>query len=251
LPDMNSSQSKTQSGGSINRDSAAIPRWKRVLDITLIILALPVLLPVMVCIAFIIRFASQGPILFRQERVGYLGKRFMCFKFRTMVAGIETATHEGHLATLMSSNKPMEKMDTKGDPRIIPFGVPLRASGLDELPQIINVLRGDMSLVGPRPCVPYEFDKYLAWQKERFNTVPGLTGLWQVSGKNNTTFEEMIHLDIAYTKRKSVWLDLWIVFKTVPALIMQMIETRSRRKSRARAVRPVVSGPAVNPQSNS
>jgi lipopolysaccharide/colanic/teichoic acid biosynthesis glycosyltransferase len=147
----------------------------------------------------------------------------------------------------MNSNKPMEKMDTKGDPRIIPFGVPLRASGLDELPQIINVIRGDMSLVGPRPCLPYEYDKYLVWQKERFNTVPGLTGLWQVSGKNNTTFEEMIHLDIDYTKRKSLWLDVWIIFKTVPALIVQMIETRSRRKSRARAVQPVVSGPAVNP----
>lgn len=231
----------------MNRDAAIMPRWKRALDITLIILALPVLLPVMVCIAFLIRFVSQGPILFRQERVGYLGKRFMCFKFRTMVAGIATAPHEGHLAALMNSNKPMEKMDTKGDPRIIPFGVPLRASGLDELPQIINVIRGDMSLVGPRPCLPYEYDKYLVWQKERFNTVPGLTGLWQVSGKNNTTFEEMIHLDIDYTKRKSLWLDVWIIFKTVPALIVQMIETRSRRKSRARAVQPVVSGPAVNP----
>jgi lipopolysaccharide/colanic/teichoic acid biosynthesis glycosyltransferase len=200
----------------------------------------------MVCIALVIRLVSEGPILFRQERVGYLGKRFMCFKFRTMVAGIETASHQGHLATLISSNKPMEKMDAKGDPRIIPFGVPLRASGLDELPQIINVLRGDMSLVGPRPCVPYEFEKYLPWHKERFKTVPGLTGLWQVSGKNNTTFDEMIHLDIAYIKRKSLWLDLKIIFKTVPALIVQMIETRSRRKSHSRSVRPVVSEPTAN-----
>ena len=244
---MNSGHSKTQPSDGMNRDAAVIPRWKRMLDIILIILALPVLLPVMICIALVIRSVSQGPILFRQERVGYLGKRFMCFKFRTMVAGIETATHEGHLAVLMNSNKPMEKMDAKGDPRIIPFGVALRASGLDELPQIINIIRGDMSLVGPRPCVPYEYDKYLAWQKERFNTVPGLTGLWQVSGKNNTTFEEMIHLDIEYTKNKSLWLDIKIIFKTVPALIVQMIETRNRRKSRARAVRPITSGPAVNP----
>ena len=170
----------------------------------------------------------------------------MCFKFRTMVAGIETASHEGHLATLMSSNKPMEKMDTKGDPRIIPFGVPLRASGLDELPQIINVIRGEMSLVGPRPCMAYEYEKYLPWQKERFNTVPGLTGLWQVSGKNNTTFDEMIHLDIDYAKNQALWFDIKIILKTVPALIVQMIETRSRRKSRSRAVRPVVSEPTVN-----
>src|SRR5580704_8690162 len=175
---------------------AIIPRWKRVLDIMLIILALPVVMPVMICIALIIRVVSEGPILFRQERIGYLGRRFMCFKFRTMVAGNDTSSHKGHLATLMSSNKPMEKMDTKGDPRIIPFGVPLRASGLDELPQLINVLRGDMSLVGPRPCVPYEYEEYQSWQKERFKTVPGLTGLWQVSGKNNTTFDEMIHLDL-------------------------------------------------------
>jgi lipopolysaccharide/colanic/teichoic acid biosynthesis glycosyltransferase len=243
---MNSSQSKIQPGKGMDQSAAVIPRWKRALDITLIILALPVLLPVMIGIALLIRVASQGPILFRQERVGYLGKRFMCFKFRTMVAGIETASHEGHLATLMSSNKPMEKMDTKGDPRIIPFGVPLRASGLDELPQIINVIRGDMSLVGPRPCVPYEYEKYLPWQKERFGTVPGLTGLWQVSGKNNTTFDEMIHLDVDYIKRKSLWLDIKIVLKTVPALLIQMIETRSRRKSLARTVRPAVSGPTAN-----
>jgi lipopolysaccharide/colanic/teichoic acid biosynthesis glycosyltransferase len=243
---MNSGLSKTRSDEGISLNAAIIPRWKRVLDIALIILALPVLLPLMVFIALVIRFASDGPILFRQERVGYLGRRFMCFKFRTMVAGIETASHEGHLATLMSSNKPMEKMDTKGDPRIIPFGVPLRASGLDELPQIINVIRGEMSLVGPRPCMAYEYEKYLPWQKERFKTVPGLTGLWQVSGKNNTTFDEMINFDIDYAKNQTLWFDIKIILKTVPALIVQMIETRSRRKSRSRAVRPVVSEPTVN-----
>ena len=96
----------------------------------------------------------------------------------------------------MDSNTPMTKMDSKGDPRIIPFGWLLRSSGLDELPQLINVLRGEMSLVGPRPCLPYEYDRYLPWQRERFAAVPGLTGLWQVSGKNRTTFVEMIQLDI-------------------------------------------------------
>lgn len=228
-------------------EASPMPRWKRALDITLIILAFPIILPVMFCIALIVRLSSDGPILFRQERVGFLGKKFMCFKFRTMIAGIETKSHEGHLENLMASNKPMVKMDAKNDPRIIMFGGPLRSSGLDELPQIINVLRGDMSLVGPRPCTPFEFGKYKPAHKERFKTVPGLTGLWQVSGKNNTTFEEMIQLDVNYIKRKSLWLDIWIIVKTIPALLIQMIETRARRKAHARAIRPAVVEPAANP----
>jgi hypothetical protein len=126
----------------------------------------------------------------------------------------------------------------RGDPRIIPFGVFLRASGLDELPQLINVLRGEMSLVGPRPCLPYEYDKYLPWQKERFGTVPGLTGLWQVSGKNKTTFVEMIQLDIKYAKNKTLWWDLKIILMTIPALVIQMLETRQARKASSRPSSP-------------
>jgi exopolysaccharide production protein ExoY len=154
-----------------------------------------------------------------------------------MVVGNDAAVHKGHLTRLMDSNAPMVKMDAHGDPRIIPFGVTLRSSGLDELPQIFNVLMGQMSLVGPRPCVPYEFEKYLPWQKERFNVLPGLTGLWQVSGKNNTTFDEMMRLDIHYSRNSSIWMDLKIIFKTVPALLIQMIETRRRRKVAERAAR--------------
>jgi lipopolysaccharide/colanic/teichoic acid biosynthesis glycosyltransferase len=137
----------------------------------------------------------------------------------------------------MNSNTPMMKMDSQGDPRIIPFGVLLRASGMDELPQLINVLRGEMSLVGPRPCMPYEYDQYLPWQKERFGAVPGLTGLWQVSGKNKTTFVEMIQLDIKYAKNKTLWWDLKIILMTVPALIIQMLETRQARQASSRPVR--------------
>jgi len=155
-------------------------RRKRILDTLLILLVLPFLIPLALLVTMLIRSGSRGPILFRQERVGYLGRRFRCFKFRTMFVDADTTTHQGHLHQLMNSNAPMMKMDSKGDPRIIPFGVLLRASGLDELPQLINVLRGEMSLVGPRPCLPYEYDNYLPWQKERFVTVPGLTGLWQV-----------------------------------------------------------------------
>ena len=113
----------------------------------------------------------------------------------------------------------------------------LRASGLDELPQLINVLRGEMSLVGPRPCLPYEYDQYLPWQKERFETVPGLTGLWQVSGKNKTTFVEMIQLDIKYAKNKNLWWDLKIILMTVPALAIQMLETRQARRASSRPAR--------------
>ena len=186
----------------------------------------------MMLIALIIRMVSAGPVLFKQERIGYLGGRFLCYKFRTMFVNADTGIHRGHLNQLMNSDAPMMKMDSKGDPRIIPFGRLLRASGLDELPQLINVLIGDMSLVGPRPCVSYEYENYLPWQRERFNALPGLTGLWQVSGKNRTTFTEMMELDIKYARTRTLWLDLKIIFKTVPALVIQMWDTRVKKNSR-------------------
>ncbi|MGD0207762.1 MAG: sugar transferase [Verrucomicrobiota bacterium] len=216
-------------------------RWKRTLDILLILLALPFLIPLALFIALLIRSVSTGPVLFRQERVGYLGRRFMCFKFRTMFINADTTMHQGHLHHLMNSNTPMMKMDSRGDPRIIPFGLFLRTSGLDELPQLINVLRGEMSLVGPRPCLHYEYEKYLPWQKERFGTVPGLTGLWQVSGKNKTTFVEMIQLDIKYAKNKTLWWDLKIIMMTIPTLIIQMLEIRPGKKMSLGPVRPKTS----------
>ena len=209
---------------------AALSGWKRTLDIVVILLALPLLVPLVMVVAALIRIVSAGPVLFKQERVGYLGRRFMCFKFRTMFVGADAVVHQGYLRHLMDSNTPMTKMDSEGDPRIIPFGLLLRSSGLDELPQLINVLRGEMSLVGPRPCLPYEYEKYLPWQKERFASVPGLTGLWQVSGKNQTTFVEMIQLDIRYAREKTLWFDMIILLRTVPALISQVWETRRPAK---------------------
>jgi lipopolysaccharide/colanic/teichoic acid biosynthesis glycosyltransferase len=214
----------------------AIPRWKRVLDILLIIAALPLLLPMMLFIAMVVRCLSAGPVLFRQNRVGHHRKQFPCFKFRTMIVGNNTAGHEAHLKTLMDSNVPMTKLDLKGDPRIIPMGVILRASGLDELPQLFNVIAGHMSLVGPRPCLPYEA---AGFDSERFNVVPGLTGLWQVSGKNNTTFEKMMELDIRYARTCSLWLDIRIIVKTIPALVIQMLETRRRKKLAALSAQSV------------
>lgn len=226
--------------------SEAAPRWKRTLDVVLIVLAFPVLLPVMVLIGLLIRIVSAGPILFKQERIGHLGARFLCYKFRTMHVNSDTGIHQGHLNQLMNSDAPMIKMDSKGDPRIIRFGRFLRSSGLDELPQLINILRGEMSLVGPRPCVSYEYEKYLPWQRERFNTLPGLTGLWQVSGKNRTTFTEMIQLDIRYARNKTLWMDLLIIIKTIPTLLIQVLESRMKKKSARSAItsKVVMSNPS-------
>lgn len=212
-----------------------LPTWKRVIDVSLCIVALPVLAFVTLIMTIITRLTSPGPVLFCQERVGYKGKSFTCYKFRTMKVSAETTSHQAHLATLMRSNKPMVKMDSARDKRLIPGAWLLRASGLDELPQILNVLKGEMSLVGPRPCVPYEYREYLPWQMERFNAAPGLTGLWQVSGKNRTTFEEMIRLDIRYSQEKSFFMDVWIISMTIPALVIQIMDTRRGRKSAATA----------------
>jgi lipopolysaccharide/colanic/teichoic acid biosynthesis glycosyltransferase len=221
-----------------------LPGWKRGLDVAIILLALPVVVPMAIGIGIIIRLVSAGPILFQQQRVGYHGKKFMCLKFRTMHCGAETATHQGHLAHLMKSDTPMTKMDAKGDSRIIPFGKLLRATGLDELPQLINVLQGEMSLVGPRPCLPYEAEQFAAWQRERFNAVPGLTGLWQVSGKNRTTFTRMMQLDIEYSKTKNLWLDMKIIFKTVPALLVQVQDTRRKQVARSHPISTPANVPA-------
>ena len=202
------------------------PAGKRVLDVTCVLLAAPVLIPLAVLIAAFIWCLSPGPVLFLQERVGYRGRRFICFKFRTMKVNADVGIHQRHVADLIRSTAPMVKMDDHGDPRLIPFGALLRAAGLDELPQLLNVVRGEMSLVGPRPCMGYEFEHYNQWQRRRFDTLPGLTGLWQVSGKNKTTFSEMIAMDLYYTETKSLWLDLKILMMTIPALLSQLKATR-------------------------
>ena len=212
--------------------TAKVPVWKRALDLVIITVLLPVIVPVMAMIALTIKIVSRGPVFFRQDRIGFLGKPFVCFKFRTMRFGASTAVHQGYFKQLMESEEPMTKMDTIGDPRLIPLGSVLRAGGLDELPQLLNILRGEMSVVGPRPCTPFEYSNYHSWQKQRFKTLPGLTGLWQVSGKNKTTFNEMIQLDIGYVKRKSLWLDIFIILKTVPVVLLQVKEIVQRRMKR-------------------
>lgn len=142
-----------------------------------------------------------------------------------MKVNADTGVHQNHLKELMMSNGPTRKLDA-GDKRLITGGSVLRVMGVDELPQLINVLRGDMSLVGPRPCTPYEFDLFTARHKRRCEAPPGLTGLWQVSGKNRTTFEEMINLDLYYAEHMSIWLDLKIIALTIPAILVLVWEMK-------------------------
>ncbi len=209
--------------------SQEVESWKRILDRTCILLALPVLVPLSFCLGMLIKMVSPGPVLFKSERVGFRGRPFSCLKFRTMKVNADTSGHQNYTGQLIKNpHLPMTKLDSKGDSRLIPFGRIIRATGLDELPQLINVWRGEMSLVGPRPCLPYEYKAFLPWHRKRCDTLPGLTGLWQVSGKNSTTFERMMELDIWYTRNKSLWLDLYIILKTIPALLIQVLETRSR-----------------------
>jgi lipopolysaccharide/colanic/teichoic acid biosynthesis glycosyltransferase len=194
------------------------------LDFTIMVTLLPGLLLLGGVVALVLCCGSPGPVLFRQRRVGCRGREFTCYKFRTMRVDADTTSHRGHTTQLINSDAPMTKLDARRDPRLIPFGAALRATGLDELPQLINVLRGEMSIVGPRPCLPYEYDLYEPWQRRRLEAVPGLTGLWQVSGKNRTTFSQMVRLDIEYAERASLWLDLKILLMTLPALWRQCLD---------------------------
>jgi len=210
-----------------------LPAWKRALDLTCCLVALPALILLNLLMTLVTALVSPGPVIFRQERVGWKGQVFRIYKFRTMHAGADSRRHEQHVKELIGSNAPMVKLDECGESRLFPGSRLLRASGLDELPQIINVLRGEMSIVGPRPCLPAEFAEYLPWQRQRCEAVPGLTGLWQVSGKNRTTFEEMIRLDIRYAKTRSPGLDLNIILRTLPALLQQLEDIWRGRKASA------------------
>jgi lipopolysaccharide/colanic/teichoic acid biosynthesis glycosyltransferase len=162
-----------------------------------------------------------------------------------MHVGADTASHQSYFKTLMQSNAPMHKLDTKGDSRLIAGGWLIRSAGLDELPQMINILKGEMSMVGPRPCIPYEFEGYTTHQRARFNTAPGLTGLWQVSGKNRTTFDQMIQFDLQYAAKRSLGLDLKILMMTLPAILSQILQMCRRRKAPAALVEKLI--PSPNP----
>ncbi len=204
-----------------------VPRWKRAFDLACVLFTAPGWAPLMALIALFVKCVSPGPVFFRQERVGLRGQHFGCLKFRTMKVNADAAVHQEHLRQLIATDRPMTKMDALGDSRLIWGGRFLRSSGLDELPQLLNVLRGEMSIVGPRPCTPFECRHYEEWHRKRFNVLPGLTGLWQVNGKNNTTFRQMILLDLYYALHLHPWLDCVIMWKTLGVLAAQITESHS------------------------
>ena len=198
------------------RVAAVIAR--RSLDLVGACLLVLILLPAILAIALAVRADSRGPALFRQRRLGRDKRPFTVLKFRTMYAHADEGPHRDYVCALIggdaarSSTGGLYKLG--GDDRVTRVGRFLRRWSLDELPQLWNVLRGEMSLAGPRPVLGYEVDVYPAWYEERFAVKPGMTGLWQVSGRNERTYEEMVRLDIEYVRRRSLWLDLSILART-------------------------------------
>jgi lipopolysaccharide/colanic/teichoic acid biosynthesis glycosyltransferase len=226
-----------KSSGDVRRKiedsiSRRLPLWKRALDIAGSLFGLILSSPLFLVLFAYIKVVSPGPVIFKQKRVGYRATPFTFLKFRTMHLNNDMSFHKAHLQRLISSDEPMEKLDSNNDPRIIPGGRVIRKACLDEFPQLVNVLRGEMSLVGPRPCLLYEADEFLRWHGHRFDVLPGLTGLWQVSGKNKLTFKEMIRLDIDYCQKMSPWLDIKILLLTLPTVVGLVFEATLNRLRR-------------------
>jgi len=189
---------------------------KRTLDLSIALVGSILLLPLFIAIAIAIKLDSPGPILFKQVRVGKGGRPFVLYKFRSMHQGAEEELSK--LAELNEAEGPIFKI--RNDPRLTRVGRFLRRTSLDELPQFYNVLRGEMSIVGPRPALPSEVERYQEWHKKRFKALPGMTGLWQVSGRSDLPFDEMCLLDIYYVESWSLLLDIKILFKTIPAVLL-------------------------------
>ncbi len=212
------------------RDLKKAPRLvKRSMDILGSLMVLTVLAPLLVVIAIAVKLTSRGPIFFRQERLGQYGKRFTFLKFRSMYFKSDPKIHQEFVERLISGNAVSQAgrggentvYKLTADPRITRVGRLLRRTSLDELPQFLNVLRGEMSLVGPRPPIGYEVERYDIWHRRRLLAVkPGITGLWQVGGRSKTTFDEMVRLDIAYTESWSLWMDIKILLLTPRAVLI-------------------------------
>lgn len=188
---------------------------KRAFDLLVVLSALPFLLPIMLFAAVVIKLDSPGPVIFRQERVGKWGRRFTCYKFRSMYVGADAMKSE-----LMAANEADEVVfKMKNDPRVTRVGSFIRKLSIDELPQILNVIKGDMSLVGPRPPVPVELESYALDTFSRLEAVPGITGLQQVSGRSDLPFKRWVALDLEYIHDQSLKKDIEILFKTIPVAI--------------------------------
>lgn len=198
---------------------------KRAIDIVGAALALLFFSPVLALAALAIKLDSRGPVLFRQQRLGQFGRPFLLFKFRSMHVANDPAIHRAYIEQFINGSLPEngsgpQVFKIQNDPRVTRAGRWLRKTSFDELPQFWNVLRGEMSLVGPRPPIPYEADKYRVWHNRRvLEAKPGITGLWQVYGRSRTAFEEMVRLDLRYVRNWSLWLDLKILFRTPIAVI--------------------------------
>ena len=210
-----------------------IPGWKRVFDVIGACLCLVAVSLILLVAAFLIKCVSRGPVFFKQERIGCRGKTFTMWKLRTYEVSSGTHGHKEYLTKIIvdarndhnnnTDAKPMVKMD--GHPGIIPVvGFLLRKLCIDEFPQLFNVLLGDMSLVGPRPALAYEVKEYAPWHFKRLHAMPGMTGLWQVSGKNRLSFNQMVNLDLKYWQKKSLFLDIKILLKTPWAIVVQIYD---------------------------
>ena len=202
---------------------------KRTMDIVGSLLALLCALPFFAAIALAIKSTSKGPIFFRQHRIGQHGRPFVFLKFRSMYVGNNSSIHKQYVQQLIAGKAERQASTTNGqgvfkltkDPRITKVGAFLRRTSLDELPQFINVLKGEMSLVGPRPPVPYEVEAYDLWHRARLlEAKPGITGLWQVSGRSRVTFDEMVRLDLRYARSWTPWMDLQILLRTPAAVLL-------------------------------
>lgn len=199
------------------------PTVKRIMDVLLALVMLLLFSPLMLIIAIGIKLHSAGPVFFRQVRVGKGGVPFQMLKFRTMSNDTDCSIHQNHVSRLIREN--ITPADEKNDslkltshPDITTLGHLLRSNSLDELPQLFNILKGEMSLVGPRPPLPYEVELYKGWHMHRLDGLPGLTGLWQVDGRNRVSFDEMVRMDIYYLEHMGLWMDLRIILKTPYAM---------------------------------
>jgi len=216
--------SQTVSDGEERSPFAAAPREvggraKRVMDVALATLALVLLLPVILITALLVRIFMGAPVIFAHDRVGRNGKIFKCYKFRSMVRDADEALRRHLAGNPAAAEEWRSTQKLRRDPRVTPLGQALRKSSLDELPQLINVLRGDMSCVGPRPIVREELERYGPYAGAYLCTRPGLTGAWQVSGRSNLSYEARVALDYGYVHGWSVWRDVVIIVRTIPAVL--------------------------------
>jgi lipopolysaccharide/colanic/teichoic acid biosynthesis glycosyltransferase len=215
-------QQQQQALSAVAGESRGVAALRRLFDIVFATALILLFSPILLAVAVAVRLDSHGPALFRQRRVGYREREFTLFKFRSMRLDADPRGHKEYVTALIKGAEEGDGANGDGkdlyklavDNRITPVGRWIRKWSLDELPQLFNVLFGDMTLVGPRPAIPYEVAEYPNWYLRRFSVKPGLTGYWQVSGRNERTYEEMVRLDIEYTERRSLVLDFSILVKT-------------------------------------